>query len=76
MEGWPSQSIFDHNYQIISLDQTEFEFLQACDSHNGHAAAQPQASVADLLSQSGASLEEVRQMQQRQLILLKPSQQT
>ncbi|MGG6240897.1 class I SAM-dependent methyltransferase [Nodosilinea sp. AN01ver1] len=69
MEGWPSQSIFDHNYQIISLDEKEFEFLQACDGQNG-LHKQPSATVSDLLSQSGLSLEDVRQLHQRQLILL------
>lgn len=85
MEGWPSQSIFDHNYQIISLDKREFEFLQACDDQaitlagdrqNSPAPHQPPATVADLLSQSELSLEDVRQLHQRQLILLHLPQQS
>jgi 2-polyprenyl-3-methyl-5-hydroxy-6-metoxy-1,4-benzoquinol methylase len=70
MEGWPSQSIFDHNYQIIALTASEFEFLQACDgNHNG----QPE-TVADLLTQWPGSLEDVRNLQRRSLILLQPPQ--
>jgi SAM-dependent methyltransferase len=29
MEGWPSQSLFDHNYQYITLSPVEFEVLSA-----------------------------------------------
>ena len=70
MEGWPSQSIFDHNYQIISLTGAEFEFLQACsEPPNGEPA-----TVADLLTQWSGSLEDVRNLQRRSLILLQPPQ--
>ncbi|WP_017299908.1 class I SAM-dependent methyltransferase [Nodosilinea nodulosa] len=73
MEGWPSQSIFDHNYQIIALSETEFKVLQACDSQRlvQESHRQP-ATVADLISQTGATLEQIRQMHQKQLILLRP----
>ena len=64
MEGWPSPSIFDHNYQIVSLSPKEFEVLQVCDS------AVATTTVADLLRQCQISLEEVRRLHQRQLILL------
>jgi SAM-dependent methyltransferase len=83
MSGWPSQSIFDHNYQITALDQTEFDLLQACngqrptlegDRDQDSAVDQPMATVADLLTQCGVSLEKVRQLHQRQLILLQGPQ--
>lgn len=77
MEGWPSQSIFDHNYQIISLSETEFEVLQACDgqrpAQEGHR--QSSATVSDLITQTEVTPEEIRQMHQRQLILLQLPQQ-
>ncbi|TVQ11032.1 MAG: class I SAM-dependent methyltransferase [Leptolyngbya sp. DLM2.Bin27] len=74
MEGWPSQSIFDHNYQIISLDAQEFELLQGCDRNHHLGADQSPTSVAALIAQVGASLQDLRQLHQRQLILLQPSQ--
>lgn len=74
MEGWPSQSIFDHNYQIVALEATEFELLKYCDGNNYLTADRSLVTVADLISQVGVSLQTVRQMHQRQLILLQPSQ--
>ncbi len=79
MEGWPSQSIFDHNYQYISLSPIEFEVLSACDQASDPTATDlPETkaplTVADLLSCTAASLDDLRQMQQKQLILLQPSQ--
>lgn len=83
MSGWASQTIFDHNYQITKLDQTEFEVLQACDGQNpaqggdrdsDSVAHQPIAKVADLITQCGVSLAKVRQMHHRQLILLQRPQ--
>lgn len=65
MDGWPSQSIFDHNYQYVTLSPEEFEFLQACDQAEG------QATVADLLNSTAAILSQVREMQQKQLVLLR-----
>lgn len=66
MEGWPSRSIFDHDYQFITLTDSEFAFLQACDE------ASDGATVQDLLQRVALTPEEVRQLQQRQLVLLKP----
>jgi SAM-dependent methyltransferase len=68
MDGWPSQSVFDHNYQYVTLLPEEFDFLQRCD------CAQGQQTVADLLAASPATLTQVRQMQQKQLILLQAPQ--
>lgn len=75
MEGWPSQSIFDHNYQIISLDAKEFEVLQGCDRNNNLGADQSLTPVAELISQAGVPLDALRQLHQRQLILLRSPQQ-
>lgn len=76
MEGWPSQSIFDHNYQIIALGETEFEVLQICDGQRPARESHCQSSttVADLLQQTGTTLDVIRQMHQQQLILLLPPQ--
>lgn len=66
MEGWPSRSIFDYDYQFVNLTEPEFEFLSACDQASGAA------SVKDLLQDGQLTLNQVRHLQQRQLILLKP----
>ena len=70
MEGWPSQSLFDPNYQIISLDAVEFEVLQQCDRNAQPTADEPPHPVAELIAQTGTSLALIRQLHQRQLILL------
>jgi 2-polyprenyl-3-methyl-5-hydroxy-6-metoxy-1,4-benzoquinol methylase len=77
MEGWPSRSIFDHNYQIVALSPVEFEVLEACDRGTLDNPATPANpfTVAQLLDQTSATLADLRQMQQKQLILLQPSQQ-
>ncbi|MBD2579820.1 class I SAM-dependent methyltransferase [Oscillatoria sp. FACHB-1406] len=63
LEGWPSRNIFDFNYQIVSLSEAEFAFLEACAPERG-------ASVGELLEATGLDLEGARSLQQRQLILL------
>jgi 2-polyprenyl-3-methyl-5-hydroxy-6-metoxy-1,4-benzoquinol methylase len=75
MEGWPSHSIFDHNYQIVTLSPLEFEVLQVCDRANSDASLLPEGApltVAKLLRQTSANLNDIRRMQQNQLILLQP----
>ncbi|MFE4105523.1 class I SAM-dependent methyltransferase [Almyronema epifaneia] len=66
MEGWPSHSVFNYDYQITKLSQPEFEFLQACDQN------QEQATVAQLHQRLSTPLETIRQLQAKQLIILKP----
>jgi SAM-dependent methyltransferase len=62
MEGWPSRSFFNFDYQIVHIDDAEFAFLSACDA---------QKSVQDLLAETGIDLAGVRSLQQKQLIMLK-----
>jgi len=64
MQGWPSRSIFDADYQIVELTETEFAFLEKCD----HAVVS--ATVADCLEGTSLDLAGVRSLQQRQLLLL------
>lgn len=73
MEGWPSHSIFDHNYQIVTLSSIEFEVLQACDRRET-AASPGDFTVAQLVAQTAATLNDLRAMQRKQLILLQPPQ--
>jgi SAM-dependent methyltransferase len=62
MEGWPSRSFFNFDYQIVNIDDAEFAFLTACDGVR---------SVQDLLVETGIDLGGVRSLQQKQLIMLK-----
>jgi hypothetical protein len=57
--------LFDHDYRPIELDDEEFAFLQACEQN-------PQAPVSQLLETCPFSLDKLRSLQQRQLILLTP----
>lgn len=68
MHGWPSQQLFNYDYQLVNLSAAEFEFLQACDTNTTK-----QQTVAQILTQSKLSPEEVRSLQKQQLILLTPS---
>ncbi|WP_088243148.1 class I SAM-dependent methyltransferase [Calothrix rhizosoleniae] len=61
MEGWPGQSIFNYDYQVVKLTDGEFEFLQACDTNS---------TVAEILANVSLELDEVRKLQQQQLIIL------
>jgi len=65
LTGWPSQSLFDYDYQPVELTETEFAFLQGCD-HN------PGVTVGQLQQSLGISLEVVRSLHQRQLMMLTP----
>ncbi|MCT7949475.1 class I SAM-dependent methyltransferase [Ancylothrix sp. C2] len=62
LQGWPSQQVFDYNYQVVELSDGEFAFMQACDSNK---------TVEEILKQVTVELNEVRSLQNRQLILLK-----
>jgi SAM-dependent methyltransferase len=61
LEGWPSRSFFDSNYQIAHVDDREFALMEACDG---------QKSVGELLSVAGIDLDGVRALRDRFLIVL------
>ncbi|MEQ8975868.1 MAG: class I SAM-dependent methyltransferase [Coleofasciculus sp. C1-SOL-03] len=65
MEGWPSQCLFNYDYQIINLSDAEFAFLQACDENSNQ-----QRTVAEILKDVELGLDGVRSLQQQQLIIL------
>lgn len=64
LQGWPSPSLFDYDYQIVTLSEAEFAFMQGC--------AAGDRSVGELCEALEFSLAEVRSLQRRQLILLSP----
>jgi SAM-dependent methyltransferase len=61
LDGWPSNCLFNHNYEIVRLTDPEFTFLQACDGNR---------SVGEILA--GFDLAGVRSLFNQQLILLTP----
>jgi SAM-dependent methyltransferase len=63
IEGFPSQCVFNYDYQLVNLTTAEFEFLQSCNS---------QSTVAEILANSSLGLDAVRNLIQQQLILLTP----
>ncbi|KPQ34659.1 MAG: phycobiliprotein asparagine N-methyltransferase [Phormidesmis priestleyi Ana] len=71
IEGWPSRSFFNFDYQVVSISDAEYAFLEKCDP------AQSQC-VAEIFAAHQTNLEEglkmVRQLQSQQLIVLSKSQ--
>ncbi|MGF1522542.1 MAG: methyltransferase domain-containing protein [Leptolyngbyaceae cyanobacterium] len=68
LENWrDSPQFFNQDYQIVKLEQPAWEFLVAC----GEAQGQNK-TVGELLQGSESTLENVRSLQQQNLILLTP----
>jgi SAM-dependent methyltransferase len=65
MEGWPSQTFFNFEYQVMQLSDAEFAFVKASD----HNTTQ---TVAALIAATGADLAAVRRLQTAQVVLLTP----
>ncbi|WP_413200782.1 class I SAM-dependent methyltransferase [Nostoc piscinale] len=61
IDGFPSQCIFNYDYQIVNLSTAEFEFMQAC---NG------QATVGEILANVQLTLDGVRTLIKQQLVML------
>jgi SAM-dependent methyltransferase len=70
LNGWPSQTLFDYNYQLASLSEAEYEFMKACDTND--AEETPQKTVKQILAEVQFDLEGVRSLHNRQFILLTP----
>ncbi|AKG22193.1 class I SAM-dependent methyltransferase [Calothrix sp. 336/3] len=66
IEGWRNgRQFFNHDYQVVNLSESEWQFLLACDGNQT-----TQKSVQEILQQTGASLEDARSLQKQQIILL------
>jgi 2-polyprenyl-3-methyl-5-hydroxy-6-metoxy-1,4-benzoquinol methylase len=63
--GWESKSLLDYQYQPVTLSEQEFKFMQL-------AAQNPAAGlrITQILTQCDFSLDEIRSLIQRQLIML------
>ncbi len=83
MEGWPSRSFFNYDYQVISVSEAEFAFLEKCDAGQLSSVAEILLQVAE---SAGMATDEdrsarlldglamVRSLQTRQLIMLSSPQ--
>jgi hypothetical protein len=69
MDGWPSQCLFNYDYQITNLSPVEFEFIQACDANTSQ-----QRTVQEILAELPLKVDQVRSLLDQQLILLTPGQ--
>lgn len=63
IEGFPSQCVFNYEYQIINLSAAAFEFLQKCDGNS---------TVAEILTTVQLELDQVKTLCQQQMIVLTP----
>jgi SAM-dependent methyltransferase len=63
IEGFPSQCVFNYDYQIINLSSEEFEFLQRCDGNS---------TVAEILASVQIGLDGIRSLLKQQMIVLTP----
>ncbi|WP_066423865.1 bifunctional 2-polyprenyl-6-hydroxyphenol methylase/3-demethylubiquinol 3-O-methyltransferase UbiG [Anabaena sp. 4-3] len=64
IDGFPSQCLFNYDYQIVNLSAAEFEFLQKCDGNS---------TVAEILTTVQLGLDTVRTLMQQQLLILTPA---
>ncbi|HEY9828183.1 MAG TPA: class I SAM-dependent methyltransferase [Stenomitos sp.] len=66
LDGWPSDCLFNCDYQIIRLDPAERCFLEACEANTQGM----RRTTADLLQDAPLSLEQVRSLLRNRLLLL------
>jgi SAM-dependent methyltransferase len=72
LNGWPSQSFFNHDYQLVHVSEEEFEFLQACDANLTLPFQREAKTVKEILGGVKLGLEGVRSLLKQQLIMLTP----
>ena len=64
MQGWPSRSVFDYDYQMVDLTEAEFQALTLADR-------EPELpTVAEVIAATDLTADDLRSLQQRQLIVL------
>ncbi|NJM98307.1 MAG: class I SAM-dependent methyltransferase [Phormidesmis sp. RL_2_1] len=67
MEGWPSRSFFNYDYQVITVTEKEFAFLEKCEPKQPSPVSSILEEI-DLAREEGLAM--VRSLQARQLIML------
>jgi SAM-dependent methyltransferase len=69
LDGWPNRCLFNSDYQIVNLSEAEHAFLSACEANT----QDPKRAVAELLSEHSVSIEEMRSLLDRKLVILSVS---
>lgn len=67
IDGFPSQCVFNYDYQIVHLSESELKFLQACEGKKTVAEILRDDVVVQL------DLKQVRSLINQQLVMLTPS---
>ncbi|EHC14114.1 SAM-dependent methyltransferase [Fischerella thermalis BR2B] len=67
IDGFPSQCVFNYDYQIVHLSESELKFLQACEGKKTVAEILRDDVVVQL------ELKQVRSLVNQQLVMLTPS---
>ena len=83
IEGWPSRSFFNYEYQVVSITEEEFTFMEKCGAASDFPAELAAANASEpafettvgaileaLGQESVAGLDRVRSLQKRQLVML------
>ncbi|BDT10356.1 class I SAM-dependent methyltransferase [Arthrospira platensis] len=74
LNGWPSQTVFDCNYHLVTLSDDEFEFLKACETNStADGTVENPRTVGDILAAVQLDISGVRSLLSRQFILLTPT---
>ena len=68
IEGWPSRSFFNYDYQVVSISEAEFAFMEKCNPNQARSVAEILTQI-DIQTQA-EGLEMVRSLQNQQLIML------
>jgi hypothetical protein len=66
IDGWPSSTVFNADYQIIRLSEADLAFLTAC------AENTQGRSIQEILTEMPLSIEQVRSLLDQQLLILSP----
>jgi SAM-dependent methyltransferase len=61
MDGWPSPTVFNFEYQVVKLSESAVAFLTAADGEQ---------TIANLVQSTGITLAEIRDLQAKQLVWL------
>ncbi len=61
IDGFPASTIFNYDYQLIRLSESEIEFMKACDGS---------LTVGEILHNVQLDLEKIKELQKQQLIML------
>ena len=67
MEGWESRTLFNADYELVSLSEEEFNLLQAIDQN-----AEKQQSLGEIIKEVGGDISQARSLHQQKLITLTP----